>query len=390
LKKNNIDVSLNGYVNSFLGDWSPNGYIFNKIKSTNDLTFTDKFSNQDRIIIEKIFDTVQRINKNEKPRKFDFLPKGFEDKEASKLEEGLFWRYLVYRYRYNINPYAHLIEEYPPCVQIEPTSICNFRCVMCYQADKSFSNKSNGYMGYMPLENFKKIIDELEGKVEAITLASRGEPLLHPDIKEMITYVGKKFLGFKINTNASLLTEDLSHTILQSGLQTLVFSIDAADKESYEKIRVNGNFDKVLANVIKFNEIKEKFYPESNLITKISGVYISDEMQSYEDLVSFWKNKADEVAFVHYLPWESSYSNKINNQTSPCSDLWRRMFIWHDGKVNPCDYDYKTLIFGNQQPTFPENSISDIWNSEQYNNLREQHILNLRGKVEPCKRCVSI
>ena len=51
---------------------------------------------------------------------------------------------------------------------------------MCYQADKSFSNKSNGYMGHMTLELFKKVIDEIEGNIEAVTLASRGEPTLNP------------------------------------------------------------------------------------------------------------------------------------------------------------------------------------------------------------------
>ena len=45
---------------------------------------------------------------------------------------------------------------------------------MCYQADTTFSGKSNGYMGHMNIELFKKIIDELEGNVEAITFASRG------------------------------------------------------------------------------------------------------------------------------------------------------------------------------------------------------------------------
>ena len=137
--------------------------------------------------------------------------------------------------------------KYPPCVQIEPTSVCNYRCVMCYQADKTFSAKSKTY-GNMDIDIFKKIIDELEGNVEAITFASRGEPTLNKDFTKMLKYCENKFLGLKMNTNASLLNEKMIHEILSSDLQTIVFSIDAKDKES-EKIRINGKFDKIIKNL---------------------------------------------------------------------------------------------------------------------------------------------
>ena len=35
-----------------------------------------------------------------------------------------------------------IVDDYPPCVQIEPASICNFKCVFCYQADLTFNNKN--------------------------------------------------------------------------------------------------------------------------------------------------------------------------------------------------------------------------------------------------------
>ena len=128
---------------------------------------------------------------------------------------------------------------------------------MCYQIDKTFSNKSHGHMGMMSLDNYKKIIDELENNVQAITLASRGEPLLHPKIKDILSYKSNNFLGFKINTNASMLNEKLAHEILSSGVNNLVFSVDAADKATYEKIRINGNFEKVFDNIKMFNNIRK-------------------------------------------------------------------------------------------------------------------------------------
>ena len=53
-------------------------------------------------------------------------------------------RYLFYRYRYDTFPQQLKLDGFPPCLQIEPTSICNYRCPFCYQTDKEFAGKSRG------------------------------------------------------------------------------------------------------------------------------------------------------------------------------------------------------------------------------------------------------
>ena len=298
------------------------------------------------------------------------------------------FKYLVYRYKYNKYPDLKIIDDFPPSIQIEITSVCNFRCVFCYQADKSFSNNKSGFMGYMEFELFKKIIDELEGNVESITIASRGEPTLHKNFDDIIKYTSGKFLGSKINTNASLLNEKKSHTILSSDIQSLVFSIDAPDKDLYERLRVNGKFEKTMKNIENFVNIKEKHYPNSRLVTRISGVKVN-EMQDIDEMEKVWAPFADLVAYTNYTPWESTYENPINKIEKPCSELWRRIFIWWDGKVNPCDYDYKSIL-SKWNLNDVDLSISKIWNSDFYNGMRKNHLRKLRAKFEPCIRCVSV
>ena len=85
----------------------------------------------------------------------------------------------------------------------------------------------------------------------------------------MLEYMKGKFLAVKINSNASLFTDKMIHTILSSDVQTMAFSIDAADKELYEKLRVNGKFERTLKNVKRFNEIRKSDYPDSRLVTRI-------------------------------------------------------------------------------------------------------------------------
>ncbi|MDC0152762.1 radical SAM protein [Candidatus Pelagibacter sp.] len=361
-----------------------NENIYKSIKksseSINNLNLKDK---EILSIILKSYENIQLgkyLNKN------DFILTKQEINEFFNLDEKDILRYVIYRYKYNQLPKLKIFEDYPPNIQIEPTSICNLRCVMCYQSDKSFSSKSQGFMGYMKFDLLKKVVDEIEGKIEAVTFASRGEPTLHPELDKFLKYCEGKFLGLKLNTNATLLNEKKINMLLSSDLQQLILSIDEKDKENYEKIRVNAKFETIMKNLEMLKTIREKNYQKSKIRIRISGVKINTS-QSAEEMNKFYKEFADEIALVNYEPWESSYENPVNEIEEECTELYRRMFVWYDGKVNPCDYDYKSLL---SQWNAKTDTIKSIWNSEYYNKLRDLHRAKERNKIEPCKRCISI
>jgi radical SAM protein with 4Fe4S-binding SPASM domain len=174
----------------------------------------------------------------------------------------------------------------------------------------------------------------------------------------------------------------MSYAILESGVKTLVFSADAADSELYKKLRVNGELKKIVKNIEKFQEIRSKHF-NSKIITRVSGVKVN-EKQKIKDMDKFWGNLVDQVAFVNYIPWENVYDSKELDIQKPCSDLWRRMFVWWNGDTNPCDVDYKSILkVGN----IKDNDINILWNSEKYISLREKHNMNNRKKVSPCNKC---
>jgi radical SAM protein with 4Fe4S-binding SPASM domain len=306
--------------------------------------------------------------------------------EIRQLNDADLPRYLFYRYRYETFPKRLRLDDFPPCLQIEPASVCNYRCLFCYQIDEEFTRKSNGMMGMMSLDLFKQIIDQAEGKCEAVTLASRGEPLICPDIEAMIRYAGGKFLALKLNTNAWFLDEKMCYAILEAEIGTVVFSADAASEPAYSQLRVNGNLEKVYRNIKLFQEIREKHFPGSKVITRVSGVKVPGT-DKLEDMEKFWGELVDQVAFVKYNPWENSYDQPVNDTQEPCSDLWRRMFVWWDGKVNPCDVDFKSrLSTGNAS----SQDLSDLWQSSSYMALRQKHKEQQRSKCDPCNRCTFI
>ena len=104
-------------------------------------------------------------------------------------------------------------------------------------------------------------------------------------------------------------------------------------------------------------------------------------------MIKLWNGLVDQVAFVDYNPWENSYEKEPNNIEEPCSDLWRRMFIWWDGKVNPCDVDYKSALCVDN---VKNDSVSKIWNSVKYQEYRNNHLRKLRSEMSPCKSCTVV
>lgn len=303
--------------------------------------------------------------------------------EMSRLTDEEIPLFLYHRYRYDVYPEKKILDKYPPCVQIEPSSICNLRCKFCYQTDKTFSDSKSSFMGTMDLDMFKSIVDTIETKVHFVTLASRGEPLLCKELPDMLKYAKNKFLSLKINTNALLLTEQILHSIFSNNVATLVLSIDSADKSVYEDLRVNGRFG-VLSKKLNLLKKVKSLYPNSKTIVRVSGVYISPE-QSLENMVDLWGSFVDQLVYVKYNPWENIYTSDLTGVNTPCSDLWRRLFIWQDGSVNCCDSDYKSTLL--KDITLNSLSLSEIWHHTIYEKYRNLHLTDQRQTLEPCNRC---
>jgi radical SAM protein with 4Fe4S-binding SPASM domain len=287
--------------------------------------------------------------------------------------------FLFARYRYETFPQNFILEDYPPLIQIELSAICNYRCVFCFQQNTDFFRKKKN-AGNMSMPVFKKIIDEIAGKIPFINLASRGEPLINPNLPSFLSYCKNRFHTIKINTNGSLITEKTAVSIFENNVNIIVISIDSFDPSKYAKLRVNGQLTKIFKNLQLLNEVKKSF-PNCNTIIRISGVEQTDNI--LEQIPERWKNLADQITTVNYFPWENIYENNANGITKPCSSLWRRLIVNFNGVVNPCDADYKNF---NQIGTIETKTIRQLWQSSKLNRLRNSH-LSQRQMVELCKGC---
>jgi len=298
-------------------------------------------------------------------------------------KKSLWTAYLIFRYKFKIYPLLKQLTDFPTHLLIEPVSYCNLRCRMCFQTDKTFTKKP--YLGQMDIRLFKKILDEaVKHGCRALTMASRGEPLLHPKFGEILKYVKGKFFDLKINTNAMLLDEEKSRQILENKVTELVFSVDSTKKDKYERIRINGRFEDVVNNIRRFHEIRKKEFPDSKCRTRVSAVMCTKNFDT-KNFIKFWQKKVDNIACVPMEDRWDTYNNKpTQDNLRPCYVLWERMYVWFDGTVNPCDYDYKSYLkVGNAS----NSTLSAIWQGEKFNKLRKYHLAGKRQKFNPCDRC---
>ena len=162
--------------------------VYNRIlRMTTTPYYKDLDSNKKKLV-DIVIESYKYKMDGKLPLETHYVLSGHELVEFENIHDWELFRYIVYRYKYNKYPELKIHDDYPPCLQIEPASVCNFKCVFCYQADRSFSASDKGYMGMMDLDLFKNVIDEVEGNIESITLASRGEPTLNRSLDKMLEY----------------------------------------------------------------------------------------------------------------------------------------------------------------------------------------------------------
>ncbi|MDB9776691.1 radical SAM protein [Alphaproteobacteria bacterium] len=302
------------------------------------------------------------------------------DKDLHKITQ-----YLIFRYKFHLAGKKKIDLGYPPYLLIEPVSTCNLRCPFCFQTDKTFTRKP--FMGVMDFDLFKNIVDQAdEIGVGALTLASRGEPTMHKKFINMLEYINSKknIFEVKINTNGTFLNEKICHAIFDNNVTQVVISSDHYIKEHYEKLRLGSNFEEVVNNVDLLYNIREKFYSNSITEIRISGID-NDRNLDRKKFRDFWIYRSDHVTCGFPLERWNTYLNiphpEINDH---CHYLWDRMYIWFDGKVNPCDADYKSLLsYGDARET----SIKKLWNNQFISKTRSDHACNKRNEINPCDRC---
>jgi radical SAM protein with 4Fe4S-binding SPASM domain len=270
----------------------------------------------------------------------------------------------------------------PLTLTIESTTKCNLFCPMCLRHKIYFPPRN------MEFSVFRKIIDDGRRSLEFAVPYGVGEPLLNPEIFDMIAYCTKLGIPTGISTNATVLSEQYSRRLIEAGLSYITFAFEGTKREIFETYRKGADFDRVRNNILGFLEVKKAM--RSKIFCIVQMVALKDNQGEGQALVRMWKRdgvnevriKKDEVHNEgSAIPGDNAARPP---RRYPCYQLWRGpMYIHYDGTVFPCCYTYPEEAVGN----IKKSTLEQIWNSEKMVRLREAHVRRDLRDYSACQKC---
>ncbi len=321
---------------------------------------------------------------------------------------------------------------------VEITNLCNFHCTFC--PDEIMERKR----GMMPFEDACKIFDEVAreknrlGPLYPVKLHQMGEPTIHPRLVDIVGYAEKeKGIQIELNTNCSLLTEELVDGLYDAGLTNLILSYQTPDAESFEtrkaknkKLTFDIYFDKVKMAVERKVAKRASTHLEIDVMNTLgsSGIRIvgtnSQADRVMLDWISFARSlerkyglapRKHDLNFVDggfrfldhdadsgryeilegvEILWKAlhSWGNVIQGETVPgtvdgyCPAPNEQFVILWDGTVTVCCTDYEgTLAMGNVH----QQSIEEIWTGPKWKRMRSKMWENVL-ESKTCRVCKGV
>lgn len=184
----------------------------------------------------------------------------------------------------------------PYYMQIESTTHCNLACKMCVR------NEVIKNPVHLKFDKFKELFDQVLPK--KLTLSGVGEPMLNPELYDMVAYARKHGSDVMIPTNATILNRrKLSEKLVDAGLNVLKVSVDAASRETYMKVRLEDYFDDIIEGIQVIEDVKaerKSRFPE----LRFDFVILEDNFHEIPDLIQLSKKLNIKTVFFRALQVE--------------------------------------------------------------------------------------
>jgi radical SAM protein with 4Fe4S-binding SPASM domain len=249
----------------------------------------------------------------------------------------------------------------PPILQIEPSNICNLRCLTC----PTGAGLMDRPPARMPFEMFRSIIDQVKGSVYLVVLWSWGEPFANTDAFRMIRYAKDSGLLVHTSSNGHFFDcPESARKVIDSGLDSLIIAVDGLDQQTYEKYRKGGELKTVIRSIE--NLVKERAslgtdHPRITLrfIVMKHNEHQVDEVQRFAeglgvDLVSFRSavlRRSDIRLDERLTPLSTEYQ-RFSYDRSPsdagsgnyCHRPYANLTIFGNGDVVACENDFNSTV----------------------------------------------
>jgi MoaA/NifB/PqqE/SkfB family radical SAM enzyme len=291
----------------------------------------------------------------------------------------------------------------PKSVKIEISPRCNYRCGFCALRTREVQPKWD-----MDFNLFKRVTREMrEAGVEEVGVFYLGESFMNPRLLvDCIAYL-KKDLGMPyvfLTSNASMAFPEAVEECMKAGLDSLKWSVNAADEQQFEKIMgVAGKlFHTALDNIKSAWETRQRGGHQTGLYAS-SIKYDGEQQVTMEALLHqrvrpyvdqhYWLPLYSMGAFATQREGELGYRPTAGNQGRigalreplPCWSAFTEGHVTAEGKLSACCFDATanwTMGDLNKQ------SFMEAWNSQPFVALRAAHLKkDVSGTV--CENCIA-
>ncbi|MAW33544.1 MAG: hypothetical protein CMK56_03950 [Proteobacteria bacterium] len=291
--------------------------------------------------------------------------------------------------------------DFPPRrIYFEPTNHCNLKCDHCAAHNGSGTRD----LGFLDISLFKKVMNEIShlNRQTEINFYQHGESTLHEKLVDMIKIASIDYDFFtKLNTNGVTLTREYSRNLIDSNIDSLVFTIDSITPESYKAIKGRDLFHKVITNLLDYLEEWGDHPRKINNFFAVD-IFLVEEERNKDD-IRIIKELFEKLPIGHVQTYElfnymgavqeanGKYDErfKIPKKNWPtCNVPWDVLGIRWNGDVVSCIYDYDSrYVIGN----IKDNSILDIWNSDRMQGFRQAQLIHnfscVESKGKLCSNC---
>jgi radical SAM protein with 4Fe4S-binding SPASM domain len=235
----------------------------------------------------------------------------------------------------------------------------------------------------MDWELYKRIIDEIGGKVPAIRLSLRGEATLHTKFIDAIRYAKER--GIKevsTLTHGGKLTLPYFEKAVKAGIDWITISIDGVGA-TYEKIRGPLKFNDLLDKIKAIKRYKDEHLLHRPVI-KVQGVWpaIRENPKTYYDTFAPY---VDLVAFNPLIDYLGNDRQIEYLENFTCPQQYQRLVIGADGLVMKCSNDEENReIIGDVN----KETVHAVWHGEKMNSVRHLHTQPHGFMQSPvCRKC---
>jgi MoaA/NifB/PqqE/SkfB family radical SAM enzyme len=314
----------------------------------------------------------------------------------------------------------------PVCLYLEVTNRCNLLCETCPRTFEELEPPAD-----MSWELFTSIVDQVPD-VARVVLHGVGEPMMVKALPRMIRYLKDRGVYVLFNTNGTLLSPKKHQELIETGLDELRVSLDAADAKSFLAVRGKDFFNRIVRNVRSFTDLQRGIGAQKPLVS----LWLTGLKETIEQLPAFVKLAAsmgvkevhlqrlvyDDAGYGMARPESSLFETLRADETRSIEDAvalardlgvlldasgatepglslqrqegwlacrrpWSLMYFTAHGRALPCciapfsarGYESYTLGDATQQ------TLREIWNGAEYQQFRQSLLSDVPPK--PCVGC---